>query len=174
MVVYVIPCLAFALNMLDHVISWYMTIVRHGCLYYSMLSFWLEHGWSWYIMVHDYGLTWLSMLFHVLPCLLPWTWLIILYHGIFFTWSDMENYCLLLPDHFNIRSQLTMIKRGHCVHCFLHGWPCRNIGNLNHGEWREESGLYIRAGSRRSSPASLQDSAGCFHYFKSQDMARRW
>ena len=29
----------------------------------------------------------------------------------------MENYCLLLPDHFNIRPQLTMIKRGHCVHC---------------------------------------------------------
>ena len=27
----------------------------------------------------------------------------------------MENYCLLLPDHFNIRPQLTMIKRGHCV-----------------------------------------------------------
>ena len=49
-------------------VSWYMTIVRHGCLCYSMLSFCLEHGWSWYIMVHDYGLTWLSMLFHVLPC----------------------------------------------------------------------------------------------------------
>ena len=29
----------------------------------------------------------------------------------------MENYCLLLPDYFNIGPQLTMIKRGHCVHC---------------------------------------------------------
>ena len=35
-------------------------------------------------------------------------------------------------------------------------------------------GLYIRAGSRRSSPASLQGFAGSFHFFKSQDMVRRW
>ena len=95
-----------------------LTMVIHGGLCYSMFSFCLAHAWSCYIIVHDYGLTWLSMLFHVLPRLLPWTWLIILYHGIFFTWSTMENYCLLLPDHFNIRPQLTMIKSGHCVHCF--------------------------------------------------------
>ena len=28
----------------------------------------------------------------------------------------MENYCLLLPDPFNIRPKFTMIKGGHCVH----------------------------------------------------------
>ena len=35
-------------------------------------------------------------------------------------------------------------------------------------------GLYIRAGSWRSSPASLRGFTGSFHFFKSQDMVRRW
>ena len=36
------------------------------------------------------------------------------------------------------------------------------------------AGLYIRAGSRWTSPASLPDFAGYFHCFTSQDMLRRW
>ena len=36
------------------------------------------------------------------------------------------------------------------------------------------AGLYIRAGSRRTSPASLPGFAGYFHCFTSQDMSRRW
>ena len=36
------------------------------------------------------------------------------------------------------------------------------------------SGLYIRAGSRRSSPASLPGFAGYFHCFMSLNMSRRW
>ena len=35
-------------------------------------------------------------------------------------------------------------------------------------------GLYIRAGSRRSSPASLPGFAGYFHCFTSLNMPRRW
>ena len=35
------------------------------------------------------------------------------------------------------------------------------------------TGLYIRAGSRRSSPATLQGFAGYFHRFKSHDVSRR-
>ena len=34
-------------------------------------------------------------------------------------------------------------------------------------------GLYIRASSRRTSPASLPGFAGYFHCFTSQDMSRR-
>jgi len=37
-----------------------------------------------------------------------------------------------------------------------------------------DSGLYIRAGSWWTSPASLPDFAGYFHCFTSQDMLRRW
>jgi len=36
------------------------------------------------------------------------------------------------------------------------------------------SGLYIRAGSRRSLPASLPGFAGYFHCFTSLNMSRRW
>ena len=36
------------------------------------------------------------------------------------------------------------------------------------------AGLYIRACSQRSSPASLPGFAGYFHCFASQDMLRRW
>ena len=36
----------------------------------------------------------------------------------------------------------------------------------------ELTGLYIRAGSRRSSPASLPGFAGYFHCFTSKDMSR--
>ena len=90
MVVYVIPCLAFALNMLDHVIMVH-DYSQTWFLCYSMLSFCLEHGWSWYIMVHDYGLTWLSMLFHVLP------WAFCLEHG----WSCyiMVSFSPFMVDH---------------------------------------------------------------------------
>jgi len=35
-------------------------------------------------------------------------------------------------------------------------------------------GLYIRAGSQRSSPASLPGFAGYFHCFTSLNMSRRW
>ena len=41
----------------------------------------------------------------------------------------MENYCLLLPDHFNIRPQLTMNKRGHCVHC---SYMVDHVATLEH------------------------------------------
>ena len=40
--------------------------------------------------------------------------------------------------------------------------------------WITSAGLYIRAGSRRTSPASLPGFAGYFHCFTSQDMSRRW
>ena len=36
------------------------------------------------------------------------------------------------------------------------------------------TGLHLRAGSRRSSPASLPGFAGCFHCFTSLNMSRRW
>ena len=37
-----------------------------------------------------------------------------------------------------------------------------------------DAGLYIRAGSRRSSPGSLPGFAGYFHCFTSLNMSRRW
>ena len=69
--------------------------------------------------------------------------------------------------------QLTMIKCSHCVHC---SYMVDHVATLVIWTMASEArsqGLYIRAGSQRSSPASLQGSVGYFHYFKSQDMARR-
>ena len=124
MVVYVIPCSAFALNILDHVISWYMTMVLHGCLCCSMFcpAFCLEHGWSFYIMVSFSpdqpwkiivccSLT-ISILDH------NWPWLKAVIVSIVFTWLTMSQHWQFGP------------------------W------------WTDGSKLYIRAGSRRSSAAS--------------------
>ena len=78
MVVYAIPCFAlpFALNMVDHVISWYL--------------FHLKHDQPWKIIFC--GSLTISILDH------NWPWLNVV-----------------------------------IVSMFLHGWPCRNIGNLDHG-----------------------------------------
>ena len=63
MVVYVIPCLAFALNMVDHDTSWYMAMVLHGCLCCSMFCLgpfalnMVDHVISWYL----FDLLWLIM-----------------------------------------------------------------------------------------------------------------
>ena len=51
---------------------------------------------------------------------------------------------------------------------FRSGKTTWNLGNSTN------TGLYIRAGSRWSLPASLQGFACYIHYFKSQDMVRRW
>ena len=43
---------------------------------------------------------------------------------------------------------------------------------FHYGDFQPPAGLYIRAGSRRSSPASLPGFAGYFHCFTGQDMSR--
>ena len=50
-------------------------------------------------------------------------------------------------------------------HVLTNGWNC---------SWYWNPGLYIRAGSRRSSPASLPGFAGYFHCFTSLNISRRW
>ena len=62
-----------------------------------------------------------------------------------------------------------IINRGH----YIPGYKLKYVTQLLLPPNVQKSGLYIRAGSRQSSPASLQGFAGYFHYFKSQDMVRR-
>ena len=55
---------------------------------------------------------------------------------------------------------------------------CSLVSDIELNTWREipylHAGLYIRAGSRRSSPASLPGFAGYFYCFTSLNMSRRW
>ena len=64
-----------------------------------------------------------------------------------------------------IRMRLIRVKPGHISKPLLSAYTCR--------QKRIMTGLYIRASSRRSSPASLSGFADYFHCLKSKDMQRR-
>ena len=72
-------------------------------------------------------------------------------------------------NHLITANQLHIREYG-CMHDYVSS-IAHNIGSANdamdYTVWDQETGLYIRAGSQRSSPASLTGFAGYFHCFTS-------